>query len=229
MNRPLFIVGIGLAIFACCLPAYSIQGPEGGGAAPTTITHDGGFGTSPVVFTIDPVPFTSNPPLQFNNTILGAGGNQSTATAGNGYYFDSNRFDAIIAPGTSLSQAAPAGGNTPASLKLEFYDSTYMTGGWDNLVGYYNLPLTGDIPLGSSVECILDVTLSAVIVPAAEDKSSITIFLSIGHELIPALSPQLYPTSFPCLMYLPPIPLFRRHLSEFTDRWNFVQKMMAVQ
>jgi hypothetical protein len=126
-----------------------------------TITHDGGFGAPPSVFTIDPVPYTLSPPLQVSSTIYGVGGNESTAAAGIGRYCDSSLFAATFAQNMSLSQAAPAGGNTPASLKLEFFDNTVVVDGWSNLAGFYNLPLTGDIPLGSSVECILDFTVRA--------------------------------------------------------------------
>jgi autotransporter-associated beta strand protein len=151
------------------------------GIGARTVTHDGGFGGTPMSFynevdfsapwyppLIGPadMPEQAFPSIQVTNTIT-SGNNFSTGWAGISQWHTFNTASFFVAPGTGIWQWAPDGGNSAASLKIDFW--TGFNPGQDetSLNGWYNFPLYGHVSDGGYVEFLMDITmLGRVVTPA---------------------------------------------------------------
>jgi hypothetical protein len=129
----------------------------------TESSYDDGFGDPPIGTGGWTQP-TPTPPIHYYS-LDGTGaetGNTSTAQFGLSPWATPTTAACCMAPGSGVTQHAPAGGNSPATLHLScetfaFSDDVnpgYMT----NIVGYYNLPLVGTVANDGYV----DVQLKAI-------------------------------------------------------------------
>jgi hypothetical protein len=118
-------------------------------------THDGGFGGAPHEFRRR-LPLIAFPPIQWTNTITGTAANTSAAQTGTSTYYDYNEGTIRFAAGTGVEQTAPAGNNESASLEVDFgvsFIADNVPAAW---VAFYNIPLSGFVSPGGSVEFLLD-------------------------------------------------------------------------
>jgi hypothetical protein len=158
-------IHLGLAAIALIATSVStaVAGFIEAHALDTTVTHDGGFGGPKSQFTFA-TPLAVSPPTQVNNTITGEGPfaqNTSSGKAGISYFSTSSQGTVRFALGTGVSQSAPAGGNDPASLRINFVvDFSPDDNSTDWLYGGYKFPLTGTVSRGGFVEFILDATMT---------------------------------------------------------------------
>jgi hypothetical protein len=137
-----------------------------------TITHDGGFGGTTDSFfnEIDTsssgylpstfeMPLLAIPSLEVTNTIT-SGSNVSGGAGGTSVWYTSQASSVRFAGGTGISQSAPAGNNSAASLKIDVFTDFYPNGApMSSMIGYYNFPLQGHVSAGGFVEFIMDVTI----------------------------------------------------------------------
>lgn len=135
------------------------------------LSHDGGFGgitnDRSVQVGIPPLPQilpnAQDNILPYSGTILGPGGNISTAQGGLGYAVDQSLFRFSLPAGTGVSQYAPAGGNTPAVLEIttqSFFEAVdFDPAGFQLSRWFYDVPLAGVVPVGGYVDFLLSMTL----------------------------------------------------------------------
>lgn len=127
----------------------------------TTVVHDGGFGAAPDESMVDP-PFAAVPPLQVDSTITGGplSANTSTGKAGISHYITPSTGTVRFASATGVSQFAPAGDNSAATLRIDF--DVYFDPGDDStdaVWGSYNFPLSGFVAPEGFVQFILDMRM----------------------------------------------------------------------
>ncbi len=159
---PVFIVAL---IGSPCL------GFDGVNPTDFSYNYDGGFGDSPIVppygpgygYAWDYSQATATPVINNVFSFTKDNGNTSTAQFGVGTMIGGSSVSCYLAPGTGLSQYAPAGGNAPAQLIIEFG----ISGSAPNflytnpasivdIIGSYDLPVEASVSEAGYVHAELE-------------------------------------------------------------------------
>jgi autotransporter-associated beta strand protein len=171
-GRNIYFLALLISAISLLGVSHTIAGFYSGMGA-ETITHDGGFGGTPDSFynevdfsapwwppVVGPcdMPELAFAPIQVANTIT-SGNNVSYGRAGISQWHTSNWAYFFVAPSWRIYQYAPEGGNSAASIKIDFW--TDFDPGRDkmDLFGFYNFPLSGYVSPGGYVEFLMNVTM----------------------------------------------------------------------
>jgi hypothetical protein len=141
------------------------------GVGGRTITHDGGFGGTPDSFfnEIDTsssylpssfgMPLLEVPSIEVTNAIT-SGSNVSNGAAGTSVWYTSGTSSGRFAGGTGISQSAPDGNNSAASLKIDVFTDFDPSGdALYSLIGFYDFAVQGHVSPGGYVEFVMDMTI----------------------------------------------------------------------
>jgi hypothetical protein len=168
-----------IALVVCCCPRSASASGYGFDTfqSSATFAYDGGFGAAPIGASYDFLPYTQTPELGPPYSFDGTGdqtGNTSTAQFGFGSWVTDSLVSSRLAQGSGVSQSAPAGGNSAATLMLSCQTRAYSRvqrddetwrnpGCMTDIVGWYNFPLVATVSNQGYVDCQLRATYTGFV------------------------------------------------------------------
>jgi hypothetical protein len=148
-------------------------------------SFDGGLFEGSTISDSSSIAWTLSPEIQWSHSFQ-SGLNEASAQMGLGRTFTNNSITLAVAPGTGLSQYAPDGGNSPATLNIDFNIEAESSGRngeiLRDIIGWYNVPLTATVPSGSWASASFTATFTGVIGTYADPGYAIAFQQTVSSE-----------------------------------------------